>query len=209
MAGIGDSTGTNSKGRPKLEVDLTEISELISIGFTKTQIAEMLGISRKTLYNKTIGQQSVAPKYTHINDSQLDTEVSSIKESHPNDREILIAGHLLHKGIRVPRAQLRRSIHRVDPEGVAKRRSSAVKRRLYQVSHANEVWHIDGNHKLIKWRFVVHGGIDGYSRIITFLDCHTNNCADTVLSSFIVGVNHYGLPKKVRTDHGGENCGVW
>ena len=74
-----------SKGRPKLELDLTGISELISIGFTKTKIDEMLGISRKTLYNKTIGQQSVAPKYTHISDSQLDTEVSSIKESHPND----------------------------------------------------------------------------------------------------------------------------
>ena len=32
---------------------------------------------------------------------------------------------------------------------------------------AQTIWHIDGNHKLIRWRFVVHRGIDGYSRMIT------------------------------------------
>ena len=56
---------------------------------------------------------------------------------------------------------------------------------------------------------MVHGGIDGYSRVITFLKCHTNNRAETVLSSFQQGVERYGLPKKVHSDHGGENINVW
>ncbi|KAK3702165.1 hypothetical protein QZH41_015071, partial [Actinostola sp. cb2023] len=41
--------------------------------------------------------------------------------------------------------------------------------------------HIDGHHKLILWRIVVHGGIDGYSRVIVFLKTSTNNMASTVL----------------------------
>ena len=74
---------------------------------------------------------------------------------------------------------------------------------------ANSVWHIDGNHKLIRWRFVIHGAIDGYSRLITFLKCHTNNKSESVHAAFMGGVNNFGMPKKVRTDHGGENILVW
>ena len=71
------------------------------------------------------------------------------------------------------------------------------------------MWHIDGHHKLIRWQLVVHGGIDGYYRAIIFLTCHTNNRAPTVLNAFREGMEKYGLPAKVRTDHGGENIEVW
>ena len=73
----------------------------------------------------------------------------SIKQSHPNDGEVMMRGHLLHEGVRVPRSRIRASIHRVDPAGVAERKSKAVKRWVYHVSYPNDVWHIDGNHKLI------------------------------------------------------------
>ena len=33
-------------------------------------------------------------------------------------------------------------------------------RRQYRVAHPNSVWHIDSNHKLIRWRLIVHGAID-------------------------------------------------
>lgn len=71
------------------------------------------------------------------------------------------------------------------------------------------MWHLDGHHKLIRWRLVTHGAIDGYSRMITFLQCSSNNRADTVLKVFRSAVEMYGLPNKVRTDHGGENREVW
>ena len=69
--------------------------------------------------------------------------------------------------------------------------------------------HCDGNHKLIKWRLVIHGGIDGYSRTIVYLKCANNNRAQTVLESFTEAVSDYGLPAKVRTDLGRENSEVW
>ncbi len=39
--------------------------------------------------------------------------------------------------------------------------------------------HINGHHKLINWRFVIHGGIDGFSRSIVYLKCSPNNYAAT------------------------------
>ena len=63
----------------------------------------------------------------------------------------------------------------------------------------------DGNHKLIRWRMVVHGGIDGYTRMIVYLGCSTNNQATTVYRLFIAAAERFGLPSRVRSDFGGEN----
>lgn len=68
--------------------------------------------------------------------------------------------------------------------------------------------HIDGHHKLIRWRFVIHGCIDGYSRLITYIHCSINNLADTVLQLFLQAVEKHGLPSRVRSDYGVENVDV-
>ena len=61
------------------------------------------------------------------------------------------------------------------------------------------------NHKLIKWRFVIHGGIDGFSRAIVYIHCSTNNRGSTVKNLFVNAVSTYGFPLRVRCDHGTEN----
>ena len=142
-------------------------------------------------------------------DQQLDDIIRSIKPSHPNDGEVLLNGHLLRMGIRITRRGLREAIHRVDHQGVVSRQRSVVRRRIYSVPHPNYIWHIDGHHKFIRWRFVLHGAVDGFSRTIIYLCCTDNNRAQTVLRYFQQGVLDYGLPDYVRSDHGGENVDVW
>ena len=43
-----------------------------------------------------------------------------------------------------------------------------LKWRMYPIGGPNQSWHIDTNHKLISWYFIIAGGIDGFSRSITF-----------------------------------------
>ena len=70
------------------------------------------------------------------------------------------------------------------------------------------MWRIDGNHKLVSWRFVVHDCTDGYSRAIVYLKCALNNLSSTVLRYFIEGTHEFGLSLRVRVDHGVENVEV-
>lgn len=144
-----------------------------------------------------------------ITEQELDVVIQSHKASHPHDGESMVCGHLRGLGLHVPRTEVRASIHRVDPSGVEERRHRAIKRRVYSVEYANKVWHMDGNHKLIRYKFVVHGAVDGYSRLVTTLKCSTNNRAVTVLHHFVEAISNYGLPKRLRTDCGGENVDVW
>lgn len=56
-----------------------------------------------------------------------------------------------------------------------------------------------------RWRLVIHGGIDGYSRLPVYLNVGNNNRAETVLHAFLGAVQLFGLPKSVWSDKGGEN----
>lgn len=171
------------------------------------QIAKLLEVSRATLYRRLKENNIVS--YSSLTDNELDETVRSIKVYHPNDGEVLMQGHLRSMNICVSRRSLRESIHRVDKTGVADRQRRVVRRKIYSVPYPNYVWHIDGHHKLVKCRFVIHGAIDGFSRMIPYVYCSNNNKADTVLRLFTDAAEDYGLPDHIRSDNGGENIMVW
>ena len=51
-------------------------------------------------------------------------------------------------------------------------------------------------------------GIDGYSRVLVYRNCSSDNGADTDLSYFQKAVCDYGMPSRVRADRGVENVRV-
>ena len=57
----------------------------------------------------------------------------------------------------------------------------------------------------MRWRMVTHGAIDGYSRVVLYLKCTSNNRATTVYELFLVAVQNFNLPSRVRSDQGLEN----
>ena len=95
----------------------------------------------------------------------------------------------------------------MDPQNAALRWGIVVSRRVYQVPWPNSLWHLDGHHSLIRWKLVIHGCIDGYSRRIIFLKCNSNNLAEKVLALFLDAVNRDGdrRPSRIRVDKGIEN----
>ena len=100
--------------------------------------------------------------YTSINDSEIDHLVNEITSVHPQSGEKTIQGKFLSRGIRLQRWRLRNSLAHVDPLGIEFRKRRVLHRRVYNVKSSNSLWHLDGYHKLIRWKIVIHGGIDGY-----------------------------------------------
>ena len=77
---------------------------------------------------------------------EVEKEVESVKNSHPNSGEVMVRCHLTRKGIHVQREKVRKAIRAVDTEGVENRKQKPIKRRVYTNPYPNYVWHIDGNH---------------------------------------------------------------
>ena len=191
-------------GCPRADVDLDDVEFLCSLKLSLTKVAPLLGVSWSTIYRRMEEEGRVIGSYTVITDNALDILIQRLKSDHPHEGKVLIAGHL---SVRIPRARLRASIHRVDPQGVAERSRRAIQRRVYSVPHANYIWHIDSDHKLIRWRMVT---VDGYSRKFFYIKCANNNKASTVVSMLSHAAFTFGIPYKVRSDKGERTlmCGA-
>uniref|UniRef100_A0A3Q2C8R9 Integrase catalytic domain-containing protein n=1 Tax=Cyprinodon variegatus TaxID=28743 RepID=A0A3Q2C8R9_CYPVA len=153
---------------------------------------------------------SVRMSYSNISDEDLQKLVQNFIRECPDSGIKTVLGYLNSVGIRevVQRSRVMETMRLVDPVGTICRGLgiAVIHSRVYSVP--SPLWHIDGNHTLKRWRIVIHGGIDGYSRKITFLTASNNNQASTVLKAFITAVQKFGLPIRVRSDKGGENVEV-
>ena len=118
----------------------------------------------------------------------------------------MIRGYFRSRGIRIQRDRIGKSLARIDSRNARIRWAITISRRAYCVPGPNSMWHLDGHHSLVSWGFVIHEAIDGYSRLITYLHCSSNNRSETVKDLFLDTIQSFGMPSRVRTDQGGGKC---
>jgi hypothetical protein len=179
-------------GHPSFVLPKEVIENLCASGFyTWGEIARMLQVSLWTVYRRVreYGLQDIG-RFTDISNDELDALMQDYISRHGNTTgESYIIGYIRSLNLKVQRDRIRESLTWVD-------------------SGPNSLWHIDGHHSLIRWKFVVHGCIDGFSRRITYLFAADNNYAATVATMFHNAAQEFGWPSRVRGDHGGANNDV-
>lgn len=141
-------------GAPRYIISAESLNRFIESGFTSVQIADMLNVGVSTVIRriKEFGF-SLSKRYTDITPEDLDESVSEILRDFPNSGYKKMKGFLTGRGIVIQEERIRDSMRRVDPEGVILRALQAkhIVRRKYQVPGPLSLWHIDGNHKLIRY----------------------------------------------------------
>ena len=195
-------------GHPKYHVDKNVLESLLDCDFKISAIGNLLQLSERTIYRRMAHFGLQKRDFSDIDEDNLDNILSGIVVDFPRCGERMLREILKGQGIKIQRWRLRDAIHRIDYAGTQERKTGRLHRRVYNVMAPNHLWHIDSNHKLVRWRFIILGGVDGFSRLIMFLQCRDNNTSATVLNSFLSGVANFGIPLRVRSDKGLENVSV-
>ena len=197
-------------GRPSYAIPKEILEDLREMGYSWERISKTLGVSRWTLRRRVeefdISKSVIT--YSKLSDVEIDSIILQFINQHGrNVGQTFLEGYFRAKGVRIQRRRIREGLLRADPTNTMLRWGVITSRRKYYVPWPNSLWHLDGHHSLIRWKFVVHGCIDGYSRRMMFLKCSHNNLAQTVLDLFLDCIKHDGdrWPSRIRVDYGVEN----
>ena len=141
----------SGRGRPSLNIEMPMLSYFLDNGFSAVEIASLLHTSLSTIRRRmSLFGLSIRSRYSIISDGELDQLVTDIQHHYPLCGYRMMRGHLVSLGHRVQESRVRASMLRTDPEGVLLRRITAIQRRTYSVASPNSLWHLDGNHRLIR-----------------------------------------------------------
>lgn len=122
---------------------MREIEFLRKLRYTWSEIADVLMVSRTTLWRHLNELGLDFSRYNMITDDELDSVMELLVRSYPQNGIVMMWGHLRSINIHVTRKRVHESLIRVSPAIVAQRRSCAISRRTYNVYSSNSLWHID------------------------------------------------------------------
>lgn len=145
---------TGFKGRPKFDIPREQLQHLIDVRFKETDIDKMLCISEKTVYRRLEENgKSIRDTYANMTAHELDDIIKEVLRQFPNSGYKSMRGHLLSRGYKVQENRIRESMRRADPEGTVVRalQIRVTHRRSYNVRAPMSLWHMDGNHKLVRY----------------------------------------------------------
>lgn len=150
---------TGMVGRPRFTIPRDQLLYLIENNFTAPQMAQMIGVSLRTIHRRMSEYGlSISAQYAVLTDSELDQLVVDIQDQFPLCGNRQMHGHLLSQGHRVQQRRIRESQRRTCPEGTMMRRLGCLRRRKYKVAAPRSLYHIDGNHKLVRYIELVIAG---------------------------------------------------
>ena len=117
---------------------------------------------------------------------------------------------LKSKGIQVPRDIVRRALLIINPGAVQQRAIRRLQRRSYVNPGPDFVWHVDGYDKLKPYGFAIHGGIDGFSRKVLWLEVGSSNNNPKVVVRYYLRtlLELETMPCIIRCDKGTENVHI-
>jgi hypothetical protein len=135
-----DSQGS---GRPKFNITKEQLEYLSSLSFSWSQIAQLLHVSRMTVYRRRVEFGLLSDPTRHITDSDLVSTVRRMRTDFPEIGETIAWGQLRSKGIQVTRERIRTALRQTDPLNTALRwRGNLTRRRPYSVPGPNSLWHL-------------------------------------------------------------------
>lgn len=163
------------RGRPRKWIDPNWLIEAVDPRrrLTKQTLASCLGVDKKTL-KRIMEEFGLSIDYSRVTEQRLHELAGQFKIMRPSQGYRMFEAWLFAMGICLPIHQIRKAM---DPVDRALRKPGQRKGRgAYEVEGSNTLWHLDGHHKLIRWRFVIHGIIDGFDRTVSSFPPCTRNC---------------------------------
>ena len=131
------------RGRPSFQISREQLQYLRSLSFSWTAIANMLMVSRMTVYWRRAEYGMLDEPHFSINDEELNEKVQQILVQHPHVGQSFISGRLRSLGYRVTRERVRHAARTCDPLSAAlKWHGIVTRRRPYSVPGPNSLWHI-------------------------------------------------------------------
>lgn len=146
---------TGMQWRPKFWTPKEQLQFLIEQQCNIPTIANVLCVSCQTV-ERWLQEfiLSCREVYSTMSDGQLDTVINIFLTNFLATGYKRMTGFLRARGIVLQQNRIHEAMRRINPEGTSSRalRLHYLNRRSYHVASSLALWHINGNHKLIRYQ---------------------------------------------------------